>query len=86
MPIGKVFREWLRDEVFEKVIDMEVGDTIRESKFSIKGNNLSNYDLDKFKVSNSKLEMIEILNVVDKILEEQDERKLFYLDSIFENI
>ncbi|MGL5576970.1 MAG: BRO family protein [Sarcina sp.] len=86
MPIGKVFREWLRDEVFEEVIDMEVGDTISESKFSVKRDNLSNNDLDNSKVHNSKFEIMDILNVVDKILDEEDERKLFYLDRIFENI
>lgn len=86
MPIGKVFREWLRSEVFEELIDMEVGDTISESKFSIKRDNLSNNDLDNSKMYNSKFKIIKVLNVVDKILDEKDERKLFYLDTIFENI
>ncbi|MGL4655587.1 MAG: BRO family protein [Sarcina sp.] len=86
MPIGKVFREWLRDEVFEELIDMEVGDTISESKFSVKRDNLSNNDLDKSKVHNSKFEIMEVLNVVDKILDEKDEMKLFCLNTIFKNI
>lgn len=86
MPIGKEFRQWLREEVFEELIDMEVGDTIRESKFSIKGDKLSNDNFDNSSVSNSKFEIMEVLNVVDKILEEQNERKLLYLDSIFKNI
>ncbi|MGL5820884.1 MAG: BRO family protein [Sarcina sp.] len=86
MPIGKVFREWLRDEVFEELIDMEVGDTISKSKFSIKGDNLSNNDLDNSKVHNSKFEIMDILNVVDKILDEKDEMKLFCLNTIFKNI
>ncbi|MGL5574579.1 MAG: BRO family protein [Sarcina sp.] len=86
MPIGKVFREWLRDEVFEDIIDMEVGDTISESKFSVKRDNLSNDDLDNSKVHNSKFEIMDILNVVDKILDENDDRKIFCLNTIFKNI
>ncbi|MGL4989659.1 MAG: BRO family protein [Sarcina sp.] len=86
MPIGKVFREWLRDEVFEELIDMEVGDIISEGKFSVKRDNLSNNDLDNSKVHNSKFEIMDVLNVVDKILDEKDEMKLFCLNTIFKNI
>lgn len=86
MPIGKIFREWLRNQVFEEVIDMEIGDTISENKFSFKMDKLSNESLDNSKASDLKFGIMEILNVVDKILDEKDERKLFYLDSIFKNI
>ncbi|MGL4741377.1 MAG: BRO-N domain-containing protein [Sarcina sp.] len=86
MPIGKIFREWLRTEVFEDVIDMEIGDSISQSKFSIKKDNLSNNNLDNLKNSNPKFEIMKVLNVVDKILDEKDDRKLLYLDVIFKNI
>ncbi|MGL4655586.1 MAG: hypothetical protein ACRCWM_06870 [Sarcina sp.] len=86
MPIGKELRKWLGNEAFEELIDMEVGDTISGSKFSVKRDNLSNDDLDNSKIRKSKFEIMDVLNVVDKILDEEDDRKLFYLDAIFENI
>ena len=86
MPTGKIFREWLRDEVFEELIDMEVGDTLRDSKFSIKDNNLSESEVDNTNQNKKRVEMLNTLNIVDKILDETSERKLGYLDCIFRGL
>ena len=86
MPTGKIFREWLRDEVFEELIDMEVGDTLRESKFSVKGDSLSKDKVDKKNNTVERVDMMGALNIVDKILDETNERKLGYLDCIFKSL
>ncbi|MGL5066496.1 MAG: BRO-N domain-containing protein [Sarcina sp.] len=86
MPTGKIFREWLRDEVFEELIDMEVEDTLRESKFSVKGDSLSKDEVDKKNNTVERLDMMNALNIVDKILDETNERKLGYLDCIFKSL
>ena len=86
MPTGKIFREWLRDEVFEELIDMEVGDTLRDSKFSVKDNNLSESEVDNRNKNEKRVEMLNTLNIVDKILDETGERKLGYLDCIFRSL
>ena len=86
MPLGKELRKWLRDEVFEELIDMEVGDTLRDSKFSIKDNNLSESEVHNTNQNKKRVEMLNTLNIVDKILDETSERKLGYLDCIFRGL
>ena len=86
MPIGKVFREWLRDEVFEELIDMEIGETASENRFSIKVDNLSKDEESNLDKLDKKLDLGNLLTLVDRVLSETDERKLGYLDSIFKNL
>ena len=86
MPLGKEFRKWLRDEVFEELIDMEVGETASENRFSIKVDNLSKDEESNLDKLDKKLDLGNLLTLVDRVLSETDERKLGYLDSIFKNL
>ena len=84
MPIGKEFRKWLRTEVFSELIDLEVGSTMGENKFSIKKDNLSKNDMDNTSSNLENLEFSNILNVVDKILDESDDKKINCINSLLE--
>ncbi|MGL5066503.1 MAG: BRO family protein [Sarcina sp.] len=86
MPIGKELRKWLRDEVFEGLIDIEVGNTASENRFSIKKDNLSKDEESNLDKLDKKLDLDNLLSLVDRVLSETDERKLGYLDSIFKNL
>ena len=84
MPIGKEFRKWLRTEVFSELIDLEVGSTMGENKFSIKKDNLSKNDMDNTSSNLENLEFSNVLNVVDKILDERDDKKINCVNSLLE--
>ncbi|MGL4989661.1 MAG: BRO-N domain-containing protein [Sarcina sp.] len=85
MPIGKEFRKWLRKEVFNELVDLSVGNSIEENKFNI-NTNLYKKELNDIEKSNLNFELIDVLRIVEKILDEQDERKLEYLDIILKNL
>ena len=74
MPIGKELRKWLTTEAFSELIDLEIGGAKGENKFTIKKDNLSKSDMDNISSNLENLEFSNILNVVDKILGERDER------------
>ena len=86
MPIGKEFRKWLRTEVFSELIDLEVGNTMSENKFSIKRDNLSKDTVDNIKNKDSLSDILGLINTVDKIVDENESLKVAYLSKLLDRI
>ncbi|MGL4655573.1 MAG: BRO-N domain-containing protein [Sarcina sp.] len=86
MPIGKVFREWLREEVFEELIDMKIGDTISESKFSVKVENISEEKGYVNETMDNLSEIITLVENVDRIVDEGEPIKVAYLERLLKRI
>ena len=86
MPIGKELRKWLRDEVFEELIDMEVGNTVSENIFSIKKDNLSEEKIYSEKSMDNLSEIIDLVNLVDRIIDEDNPIKVAYISKLLSRI
>ncbi|MGL4760603.1 MAG: BRO family protein [Sarcina sp.] len=86
MPIGKELRKWLRDEVFEELIDMEVGNTVSENMFSIKKDNLSEEKVYSEKRMDNLSEIIDLVNLVDRIVDEDNPIKVACISKLLGRI
>ena len=86
MPIGKELRKWLRDEVFEELIDMEVGNTASENIFSIKKDNLSEEKIYSEKSMDNLSEIIDLVNLVDRIVDEDNPIKVACISKLLGRI
>ena len=86
MPIGKEFRKWLRTDVFSELIDLEVGNTMSDNKFSIKRDKLSKDTVDNIKNKDSLSDILGLINTVDKIVDENESLKVAYLSKLLDRI
>ncbi|WP_297520233.1 Bro-N domain-containing protein [uncultured Clostridium sp.] len=84
MPTGKMFREWLRNEVFEELIDMEVEDTLSESKFSIKEDKRYVEEVDNSNKKHKTTEFLETLKTINNMVDEDNDLKIKCLKYILE--
>uniref|UniRef100_UPI00261E39D1 hypothetical protein n=1 Tax=uncultured Clostridium sp. TaxID=59620 RepID=UPI00261E39D1 len=72
--------------VFSELIDLEVGNTMSDNKFSIKRDNLSKDAVDNIKNKDSLSDILGLINTVDKIVDENESLKVAYLSKLLDRI
>ena len=89
MPVGKEFRKWLRREVFTDIIELETGIFIEDNKYQLKNKECDNSNkikLDNLNNGQNIKDLLEIFKMVDRIVDDKQEIKFEYLNSILNRI